>query len=119
MARQMQHVATMSRLQDLRYFNRPIIAEFYTEYAFNDYRWCAPCKRVRSVLEKELNDNPNAFTVANINTDEADEVVIEYEVEVVPTVVVLKRDEKLTVVDRRAVNMKELWVMRRRSLGNS
>ena len=36
--------------------------------------------------------NPNIFTVGRVNTDEAEELVLDYKIEGVPTIILLKGD---------------------------
>ena len=56
------------------------------------WSWCAPCKLAHKALETELGKAPGDVVVANINCDESEELVLDYRVEVVPTLVLLNQE---------------------------
>lgn len=66
--------------------------------------WCGPCKMMKKVLEKVEEDNPRV-NVIKINVDEAEskELVNQFGIRNIPTIVVFKRDEEV----QRAIGMKQ------------
>lgn len=59
-----------------------VIVDFFAE-------WCGPCQMLAPVLEKIS----NKVDVAKIDIDEAEELAIQYGIEVVPTLIFLKDGE--------------------------
>lgn len=58
--------------------------------------WCGPCQMLAPVLEL-ISKEQNNFDIAKIDVDEAQELAIAHEIQVVPTMVVFKNGN---VVDR-------------------
>lgn len=46
-----------------------------------------------------------------VNSDEAEELNIEYEIEGVPTIIAFNRDEKMTVFDSNPHKIQRSWAM--------
>lgn len=61
---------------------KAVLVDFYAS-------WCMPCKMLAPVLEKISNSRAN-FNIIKVNIDESIELANEYEIEVVPTMVVFK-----------------------------
>lgn len=59
-----------------------VIVDFFAE-------WCGPCQMLAPVLEKIS----NKVDVAKIDIDEAEELAIQYGIEVVPTLIFFKDGE--------------------------
>lgn len=58
--------------------------------------WCGPCQMLGPVLEQIANENSN-FEVGKLDIDEAQEIAIDYGVQVVPTMMIFKNGQ---VVDK-------------------
>jgi thioredoxin len=56
--------------------------------------WCAPCRKLKPILEKIGNENKNIAIVA-IDYDENTEIVEKYKVEAVPMLMLFKKGEKV------------------------
>lgn len=61
---------------------KAVLVDFYAS-------WCMPCKMLAPVLEKISNSRAD-FDIIKVNIDESIELANEYEIEVVPTMVVFK-----------------------------
>jgi len=61
---------------------KAVLVDFYAS-------WCMPCKMLAPVLEKISNSRAD-FNIIKVNIDESIELANEYEIEVVPTMVVFK-----------------------------
>lgn len=62
---------------------KPILVDFFAV-------WCGPCQMLGPVLEKISNSRAE-FDIAKIDIDEAQELAIKYEIEVVPTMIIFKQ----------------------------
>ena len=51
--------------------------------------WCGPCNMLSPILENISNTRAD-FNIAKVNIDELRDLAIDYEVEVVPTLLILK-----------------------------
>lgn len=61
------------------------VIDFYAD-------WCGPCKVLSPMIEKLKENNPD-ITIEKINVDENMELVKEFSVRNIPTVIFLKGDE--------------------------
>lgn len=59
-----------------------VLADFFA-------KWCGPCQMLGPVLEK-IAEKSNNFDIFKIDIDEAEELAIKYEIEVVPTMMIFK-----------------------------
>ena len=69
--------------------NKVILVDFYAT-------WCGPCQMLGPILEEIAGEIQN-FDIAKINIDENQELAIENEIEVVPTMLIYKNGQ---VVER-------------------
>lgn len=60
-----------------------VLVDFYAE-------WCGPCKRLGPVLELVADDMGNKVKIYKVNIDKSPNLASEYEVQGVPTMVLLK-----------------------------
>ena len=58
----------------------PILVDFFAT-------WCGPCNMLSPILENISNTD---FNIAKVNIDELGDLAIDYEVEVVPTLLIFK-----------------------------
>ncbi len=68
----------------------PVLVDFWAP-------WCGPCRMIGPVIEELAKDNAGKAKVAKLNTDEAQELAMRYDVQSIPTIMVFKNGE---VVDR-------------------
>lgn len=61
---------------------KPILVDFFAT-------WCGPCNMLSPILENISNTRAD-FDIAKVNIDELRELAIDYEVEVVPTLLIFK-----------------------------
>ena len=54
--------------------------------------WCGPCKMLAPVLE-EIANSRDDFDIAKVNVDEAGKLASDYEIEVVPTMIIFKNGQ--------------------------
>lgn len=54
--------------------------------------WCGPCQMLAPILEKMSNSRAE-FDIAKIDIDEARSLAEEYEIEVVPTMIIFKKGQ--------------------------
>ena len=69
--------------------DKVILVDFYAT-------WCMPCQMLAPILEEIASETQN-FDIAKINIDENQELAIENEIEVVPTMLIYKNGQ---VVER-------------------
>lgn len=60
----------------------PILVDFFAT-------WCGPCNMLSPILENISNTRAD-FNIAKVNIDELRDLAIDYEVEVVPTLLIFK-----------------------------
>lgn len=61
---------------------KPILVDFFAT-------WCGPCNMLSPILENISNTRAD-FNIAKVNIDELRDLAIDYEVEVVPTLLIFK-----------------------------
>lgn len=61
---------------------KPILVDFFAT-------WCGPCNMLSPILENISNTRAD-FDIAKVNIDELRDLAIDYEVEVVPTLLIFK-----------------------------
>ena len=77
----------------------PILVDFFAT-------WCGPCQMLGPVLEKISNSRAE-FDIAKIDIDEAQDLAIEYGIEVVPTMVIFKQGKPVETMSG-LMNMEEI-----------
>jgi thioredoxin 1 len=60
----------------------PVLIDFYAD-------WCGPCRMVAPVVD-EIADERNDVKVCKINVDEQSELAMTFEIQVIPTLAVMK-----------------------------
>ena len=63
--------------------NKPILVDFYAN-------WCGHCKMLEPVIER-IGKTRTDFDIAKIDVDTAQNLAYEYEVQVVPTILIFKQ----------------------------
>jgi thioredoxin 1 len=84
--------------------NRPIIVDFWAD-------WCIPCKMTKPVLEKLGNEFAEKVEFMSVNADDSPEVVEQFKVMSIPTVVTLKNGNEIrrTVGAQSEKNYRDLF----------
>jgi len=76
-----------SNLNELIQDEQDILVEFYSPT-------CGPCKMLNFVLDDVAKELDDGYTIAQVNFDEAADMVEEYEVKGYPTVFIYKNGEQ-------------------------
>ncbi|OKY24903.1 thioredoxin [Thalassotalea sp. PP2-459] len=76
--------------QQVLTFKGKVLVDFYAP-------WCGPCKMIAPVLEQVANEN-SALKIVKVNADEAPELMAQYGVRGIPTLLLLNDGE---LVDRK------------------
>lgn len=67
--------------------NKTVVVDFWAE-------WCGPCKMLAPELEEFSRLNPE-ITVGKVNIDEETPLAINYNVEVIPTLIIFKNGKEV------------------------
>lgn len=85
------HIVEVSRdqfpslvLQESR--NRPVLVDFWAD-------WCQPCQMLIPILSKLAEEYAGGFLLAKVNTDQEQELAMEYGVRSLPTVMLFRDGE--------------------------
>lgn len=78
------HVEEINDIWDIKYNNRPMVVEAYAS-------WCAPCKVYKPIFAKLAREYEGKvdFYKVNIENSDAEDFVVRYEINSVPTTVFL------------------------------
>lgn len=76
--------------QQVLAFKGKVLVDFYAP-------WCGPCKMIAPVIEQVANEN-SALKVVKVNADEAPELMAQYGVRGIPTLLLLNDGE---LIDRK------------------
>lgn len=79
--------------------DKPVLVDFYAT-------WCGPCRMLRPILE-ELSEDRQDVKFVSIDTDDARELAIEYNISSIPCVILFKdgkeADRNVGLVPREAL----------------
>ncbi|PSK94358.1 thioredoxin family protein [Taibaiella chishuiensis] len=73
----------MSYLEDFSREEKPVLLQFYAD-------WCMPCKALSPMIDMIEDRAKGQIIVHRINIDTSPEIVAEFEISSVPTMVMLK-----------------------------
>lgn len=66
----------------------PVLVDFYAD-------WCAPCKMVAPLVDEIASEHVGRMLVVKIDTDQAPEVAMKYEIRSIPTIIVFSGGEEV------------------------
>ena len=87
-------IVTKSQLDEIRATDQLVVVDFFAE-------WCGPCKVFANTLEKLDGMYPDV-TFVKVDTEEEDDLVDEFGIRNLPTLIILKGDD---VLERKSGNL--------------
>lgn len=84
-----KHITPNEYEQEVINCNGKVLVDFFAT-------WCGPCQMLSQVLEK-ISEEDNSTKIVKVNVDEATELAMKNDVEVVPTMILYNNGE---IVDR-------------------
>ena len=82
----MNHI-TKADYEALAVSDKPLLIDFYAT-------WCGPCKMLAPILEEVAAAHPEV-TCVKVNVDEEEDLARQFRIQVIPTLVFLKKGEIL------------------------
>lgn len=76
---------TLSNFDDVKNSEKTVLLDFYAE-------WCGPCKMVSPIVDSIAEENPQ-YLVGKINVDEEPQLAQMFDVESIPTLIVMKHGD--------------------------
>ena len=77
-----KHITDINELKELTKSGTVLVDFFAT--------WCGPCKMLAPVLEDLDKDPSFDVQIVKIDTDEAEEIAMEYRIQAIPTLILFK-----------------------------
>lgn len=68
--------------KEIKTSDKTVLIDFYAD-------WCGPCKMVAPIVHEIAEENPQ-FKIVKVNVDEATDLAIEFGVQSIPTIIVMK-----------------------------
>ena len=68
----------------------PVVVDFWAE-------WCGPCKMISPALEEIATEMDGKVTIAKLNVDDNPNITIRYGVRSIPTLIVFKNGEPVSM----------------------
>lgn len=81
---------TDANFEELLKGGKPLVVDFWAE-------WCGPCRMITPIVEELSKEYEDKVVIGKLNVDENDDVVAQYGVRNIPTVLFFKNGE---VVDK-------------------
>lgn len=81
---------TKENYEELKASSQPLVIDFWAE-------WCGPCRMVAPIVEELSAEYAGKVVIAKCDVDSNDDIVAEYKIRNIPTIVFLKGGE---VVDK-------------------
>lgn len=79
---------TNTEFNELIQGDKPILVDFWAP-------WCVYCKRINSAYDKIAESYADKVTVAKVNIDDEPALAEQYQIELVPTLLFIKKGEVL------------------------
>ena len=76
---------TLSNFDEVKNSEKPVLLDFYAV-------WCGPCQMVSPLVDSIAEENPQ-YLVGKINVDEEQQLAQMFDVESIPTLIVMKNGE--------------------------
>ena len=73
---------TLSNFDEVKNSEKPVLLDFYAV-------WCGPCQMVSPLVDSIAEENPQ-YLVGKINVDEEQQLAQMFDVESIPTLIVMK-----------------------------
>jgi thioredoxin 1 len=70
--------------------NIPVLVDFWAP-------WCGPCRMIAPTIDELAKENSGKIKIGKLNTDQAQNTAIKYDVTSIPTLIIFKDGE---IVDR-------------------
>ena len=84
--------------------NIPVLIDFWAE-------WCGPCKEISPILEEISDEMKDKIKIVKINIDENPNLPSQYNVQSIPTLIILKKGELIATKIRSSVKSELLsWI---------
>ena len=81
---------TNENYESLMASGKPVVIDFWAE-------WCGPCRMVGPIIDELAEEYADTVVIGNCDVDSCDDIVAQYKVRNIPTVVFIKGGE---VVDK-------------------
>jgi len=77
---------TDANFQELLQGDKPLVVDFWAE-------WCGPCRMIGPAVEELASEYEGKVVIGNLNVDENDEVVGQFGIRNIPTILFFKNGE--------------------------
>jgi len=79
---------TDANFEELVKGSKPLVVDFWAE-------WCGPCRMITPIIEELASEYEDRVAIGKMNVDENDEVVGQFGIRSIPTILFFKQGELL------------------------